>query len=52
MEWLCTIGYWKEAADIAAAVKDVDALRTIRQSCRTPQVQQQIDRWLAGGLGS
>ena len=42
MEWLCNIGYWKEAADIAAAEKDADALQLIRSRCRMPQAISQI----------
>jgi len=47
MEWLCNIGYWKEAADIAATEKDVDALQLIKSRCRMPPVIAQIDRVLA-----
>ena len=46
MEWLCAIGYWREAVEVAAAEKDAHALQVIRHQCRAPQVVQQIDRML------
>lgn len=46
MEWLCAIGYWREAVEVAASEKDAHALQVIRNQCRTPQVIQQIDRIL------
>lgn len=50
MEWLCHIGYWKEAVDVAAGEKDEQALQVIRVRCRTPAVIQQIDRLLQQGF--
>jgi vacuolar protein sorting-associated protein 16 len=47
MEWLCNIGYWKEAADIAAREKDVDALQLIRSRCRQDPVIKFIDQVLS-----
>ncbi len=47
MEWLCNIGYWKEAAEVAAREKDGDALQLIRQRCREPAVMKFIDGVLA-----
>jgi len=43
MEWLCNIGYWKEAAEVAAKEKDADALQVIRQRCKNDQVIRYID---------
>ena len=42
IEWLCAIGQWKEAADLAAKHRDTEALHMIRQSCRNPQVLEHI----------
>jgi len=46
MEWYCNIGYWDQAADVAARERDVDALQLLRGRCRQPMVQQKIDRVL------
>jgi len=43
MEWLCNIGYWYQAAQVAAKEKDVDALNIIRSKCRDKAVHSQID---------
>ena len=42
IEWLCAIGYWTEAADVAAKARDVEALQVIRQSCRNQQALTHI----------
>ena len=42
IEWLCAIGNWKEAADLAAKHRDTEALQMIRQSCRNQQVLEHI----------
>jgi len=48
IEWLANIGYWKEAAEVAAREKDVEALQVIKSRCRgQPQVIAFIDRVLA-----
>jgi hypothetical protein len=49
MEWLCNIGYWQEAAEVAYAERDPDALMLIRSKCRSPPVMAQIDQWLNSG---
>jgi hypothetical protein len=46
MEWLCQIGFWQQAADIAFKEKDTDALGLIRMRCRTPAVMTAIDQML------
>ena len=46
MEWLCNIGYWDQAADVAARERDVDALQLLRGRCRQVAVQQKVDRIL------
>jgi hypothetical protein len=46
MEWYCNIGYWEQAADVAARERDVDALQLLRGRCRQVAVQQKIDRIL------
>lgn len=48
MEWFGNIGYWKEAADVAARERDMEALQLIRSRCRQPQVVQYIDKLLSG----
>ena len=42
IEWLCAIGYWTEAADVAAKARDVEALQVIKQSCRNQQALTHI----------
>lgn len=42
MEWLCNIGYWKEAADIAVSEKDLDALHLIKDNCKSAPAEKQI----------
>lgn len=39
MEWLCNIGLWKEAVDVANAEKNIDALKTISAACSDKHVQ-------------
>jgi len=52
MEWLCNIGYWKEAAEIAAKEKDADALSVIRSRCKNDSVIRYIDEVLTRASGS
>lgn len=48
MEWFGNIGLWKEAADVAAREKDVDALQVIRARCKgQPATQGYIDKLLS-----
>ena len=53
MEWLCNIGYWNEAVDIAGREKDGEALMLLRDRCRQPMVVTKIEKLLAvlGGQG-
>jgi hypothetical protein len=44
MEWLCNIGFWSDAVDIAARERDVDALMLLRDRCRQPIIQQKIEK--------
>lgn len=39
--------FFKEAVEIAAAEKDYDALRLIRQRARIPAIQNMVDKILA-----
>lgn len=46
MEWLCNIGLWNEAVDIAGREKDAEALLLLRERCRQPMVVQKIEKLL------
>jgi vacuolar protein sorting-associated protein 16 len=46
MEWLCNIGYWQKAVEVATVEKDPDALHTIRARCRDGQVVANIEKIL------
>lgn len=46
MEWLCNIGYWQEAVEVATVEKDADALNTIRVRCRDANVVANIEQIL------
>jgi hypothetical protein len=46
MEWLCNIGYWAEAVDIAGRERDADALMLLRDRCRQTSVQNKINQLL------
>lgn len=48
MQWFCNIGFWREAAEVAAQHKDTDALQTIRGQCKNPAVISWIDSVLKG----
>jgi len=47
MEWLCNIGYWDAAVDIAGRERDVDALMLLQSRCRQPMVQEKIQKLMA-----
>jgi hypothetical protein len=47
MEWLCNIGYWNDAVDIAGREKDGEALMLLRERCRQTQVVTKIEKLLA-----
>ncbi len=49
MEWLCNIGFWNEAVDIAAREKDYDALMLLRERCRQAAVVQKIEKIMQQG---
>jgi hypothetical protein len=44
MEWLCNLNYWREAAELAAKNKDLEALMVIQQSSRNSTVQQLCEK--------
>jgi len=49
IEWFCNIGFFKEAAEVAAKERDVESLQTIRAACaKNAPVLAFIDRVLSG----
>ena len=47
LQWFCNIGMYQEAAEVAVAQKDPEALRTIRSQCKNPRINAYIDSALA-----
>lgn len=47
MEWLCNIGYYRDAAEIAWSLKDKDALLNIKSLSKNPSVNNWIDSLLS-----
>jgi vacuolar protein sorting-associated protein 16 len=46
LEWLCNLDMWKDAAQVADAAKDPDALVVIRHRCRRSDVEGFVDELL------
>ncbi|SPQ96870.1 unnamed protein product (mitochondrion) [Plasmodiophora brassicae] len=44
MEWLCNMGRWKDAVQVAVATHDLDALRTIQSNCAEPDVLEIVEK--------
>jgi len=46
LEWLCQLKFWDDAVQLAGNAKDIDALQTIRNNCKDPNVISNIDKIL------